>query len=315
MMRILVTGGSGFIGTELTKRLRAAGHWVRVLDPVAPRTEVDDYIDGRVEDPDSVRDAVAGIDAVYHLAAEHADDVRPISRYYTVNVDGTRELLSACTEAGVLRLVFTSTVALYGLQLDGATEDTPAAPFNDYGASKWQAEGVIDEWLAADAMNGAVIVRPTVVFGPGNRGNVYNLLAQVARGRTVVIGSGRNRKSMAFVGNVADFLVSCLDSEERKLVVNYADKPDLTTVDLVHLAARELDAGRVWRIPYPLGLALGYAFDLLAWISRRQFPVSSIRVRKYCASSVIEAGQVAALGFKPKHSLSDGLVETIRSEF
>lgn len=315
MATILVTGGSGFVGTRLVARLLDDGHTVRVLDPVAPADARVEHVAGRLEDADVLDRAMRDVTTVYHLAAEHADDVSPRSRYYTVNVDGTRAVLDACTRNGVKRVVFTSTVAVYGLQLDGADEDAPTVPFNDYGASKLQAEQVIAQWADDDHERRAVIVRPCVVIGPGNRGNVHNLFDQVRRRGPLVIGSGDNRKSMAYVDNVADFLAHCAGMDTRLAVFNYADKPDLTTRELVAFAAPVLGhTGPVRHLPYTLALALGYAFDVVAKVTGRRFAVSAVRVRKFCASSVVDAARAQASGFVPRRSLVDGVRAMLAAE-
>ena len=96
-----------------------------------------------------------------------------------------------------------------------------------------------------------------------------------------------------------------------------ADKPDLMTRELVTIANQEFgmaDATSL-RIPYPLGLAAGYAFDALAWATRRKFKVSSIRIRKFCADTTVAADRLAATGFKAPYTLEEALRRTIRSEF
>ena len=103
-------------------------------------------------------------------------------------------------------LVFTSSVAVYGFAAPDTDEKGPLHPFNDYGRTKMEAEEVYQEWLKGGTGRMLTIVRPTVVFGPRNRGNVYNLLRQMASGRFAMVGSGKNVKSMAFVENVASFL-------------------------------------------------------------------------------------------------------------
>lgn len=308
MATVLVTGGSGFLGTHLVERLLDDGYTVRVLDPVAPPDPRVEHFVGRLDDVDVLNRALRDVTTVFHLAAEHADDVSPRSRYYTVNVDGTRAVLDACTRNGVKRVVFTSTVAVYGMQLDGADEDAPTVPFNDYGASKLQAEQLVAQWTDDGLERHAVIVRPSVIIGPGNRGNVHNLFDQVRRRGPLVIGDGSNYKSMAYVDNVADFLVHCADTNARQAIFNYADKPDLSTRELVALAAPVLGhPGPVRHLPYALALVIGYAFDVVGKVTGRRFAVSAVRVRKFCASSVVDAARAHASGFAPRRGLVDGV--------
>ena len=226
-------------------------------------------------------------------------------------------ILCAAAEAlGIGRILFTSSAAVYGNTEAEADEDRPLRPFNEYGRSKFEAERVFSDWAERGRGRGLTIVRPTVVFGPGNRGNVHALLAQIARGRPIVIGGGHNRKSIAYVENVADFLVHVLDQDKGINVYNYADKPDLTMSELVALVAQELKgSARPLHIPYALALGLGGLCDLTARLTGRTFPVSAIRVRKYCANTQFAAGRVAGAGFRPQHSLEEALRRTIRHEF
>ncbi|MCS7091201.1 MAG: NAD(P)-dependent oxidoreductase [Verrucomicrobiota bacterium] len=317
--RVLLTGGNGFIGQRLAGVLQQAGWRVRVLDRRVPNQPDEDVRTADVQDAKAVCEAVRGVDAVVHLAAEHRDDVRPVQRYYNVNVQGTAHVLQAMEQHGCKRLVFTSTVAVYPLNVREPHEEFPPAPFNDYGRSKLEAERLIEAWVAADSERAAVIVRLCVVFGEGNRGNVYNLLRQIADGRFVMVGDGRNRKSMAYVGNVAAFLHWCLHLPPGLHRFNYADKPDLTTAQLVRLAQEKLGRDRHWtarlRLPYGLGLGLGYIADGLARLLGRPLPWSSIRVKKFCAETTVNTTRLEQSGFIRPFTLEEGLRRMIEHEF
>ena len=314
--RILITGGLGFIGCRLAEVLGREGWSVRILDC---RGEPGTAAHGDLTQPQQVLQAVVGADAVVHLAAEHRDDVRPVQRYYDVNVRGTANLLRAMEKAGCKRIVFTSTVAVYPLDVREPDEDYPPAPFNDYGRSKLEAERLIEAWAAGGSDRCAVIVRLCVVFGEGNRGNVYNLLRQIADGRFLMVGRGQNRKSMAYVGNVAAFLRWCLDLPPGLHRFNYADKPDLTTAELVALARRALGQERHWtarfRLPYSVGLGLGYLADGIARLLGRPLPWSSIRVRKFCAETTVNTTRLERTGFVRPFTLQEGLERMIRHDF
>ena len=318
-MRIVITGSSGFIGRVLGATLTRHGHQVVPVDRRLAPAEAELIVPIDIRETAAVRSAVRGAEAVFHLAAEHRDDVRPERLYDEVNVEGTRHVLQAATEAGVRWFLFTSTVAVYPLDVPCPTEEHPLAPFNAYGRSKAAAEALVRQWAAEDPSRCAVIVRPCVVFGEGNRGNVYNLLRQIHEGRFLMVGSGRNRKSMAYVGNVAAFLHWCLALPPGLHVFNYADKPDLTTAELVALARRWLGRDKGWqarvRLPYALALALGWAADAVAAFTGRSLPVSSIRVRKFCAETTVNTDRLERSGFVRPYSLIEALERTIRHEF
>jgi nucleoside-diphosphate-sugar epimerase len=252
-----------------------------------------------------------------NLSAEHRDDVRPLSLYDEVNVGGARNVCDLARAKGVYKIIFTSSVAVYGFAPLGTSESGAIAPFNDYGRTKWEAEQVYKQWQAEDPQNRTlVIVRPTVVFGERNRGNVFNLLKQIASGKFVMIGNGLNRKSMAYVENVVAFLEYSLDFKPGVHIYNYIDKPDFTMNSLVAHVNKLLGrpAEIKFRLPFSIGLLIGSCFDLVAKITGKKFPISAIRVKKFCANSVYESA-IESTGFIPPVPLMKAIEKTVRFEF
>jgi len=251
------------------------------------------------------------------LAAEHRDDVRPLSLYDEVNIDGARNICTVAREKGVQTIVFTSTVAVYGFALIGTDESGKIAPFNDYGRTKYEAEQVFKTWQAESPNERTlVIIRPTVVFGEQNRGNVYNLLRQIASGKFLMVGHGENRKSMAYVENVSAFIEYAIGFKPGVHIYNFIDKPDLTMNSLVVNVNRILGRPEKigFRIPFVIGFLIGKGFDLVAALTGKRFAISSIRVRKFCANSVYNTA-IDDTGFVPPVPLEMALERTIRYEF
>ena len=313
---IAVLGGSGFVGSRLIQELGPEGCYIidknhsPFFDDI---TRIKNICDGDLAD---------SIDretkTVVLLAAEHRDDVSPTSLYYDVNVEGTKNVLAAMDQLAIKHIIFTSSVAVYGLNKDNPDEKHPADPFNHYGTSKWQAEEVLRKWHEQDPENRSLtIVRPTVIFGERNRGNVYNLLKQIASGKFILIGRGTNKKSMAYVGNIAAFLYHWISVDKPGYrVYNYIDKPDLDMNGLVSLVKNKLGKGKSsFKIPYPLGMAGGYCFDFLAKISGKSLPVSSVRVKKFCATTQFDSELAHKSGFQPPFTLNEGLERTLQFEF
>jgi nucleoside-diphosphate-sugar epimerase len=236
---------------------------------------------GDVRNPADIEKALQEKDAVVLLAAEHRDDVSPTSLYYDVNVQGTKNVLEAMDKAGVKNIIFTSSVAVYGLNKQNPNEEHPADPFNHYGKSKWQAEEVLREWYNQNPQEKSLtIIRPTVIFGERNRGNVYNLLKQIASGKFLMVGKGTNYKSMAYVGNIAAFIKYHLQNTKPGYqVFNYIDKPDLNMNELVSQVEKSLNKHiPSTHFPYWLGMLGGYGFDILGKLTGKKFSVSSVRV-------------------------------------
>ena len=307
-MKIAITGGSGFIGTRLTALLTQAGHDCVNVD-LRGANPVD------ILDLPGLTNALKGCEAVYALAAEHRDDVTPLSRYYDVNVKGTQNICDACDANGIKRLVFTSSFAVYGLNANKPDEQSPPAPFNDYGQSKLEGEQVLQAWAKRTDGAQLTIVRPVVVFGEGNRGNVYTLVNQIASGKFMMVGSGRNKKSMAYVGNVAAFLQFILDDRKNGEIYNYADGPDFSMNDLMKVICEKLGFARPKTIPYAIGLGAGMTFDVIAKMTGRKFPISAVRVQKFCADTTSDACKAMRTGFQPPYSMEEGFARFIEADF
>lgn len=315
-MRIAVIGGSGFIGTRLIALLKDTHEMINVDKQQSGfYPEITHVVN--VLDKEKLILALRGQDAVVLLAAEHRDDVTPVSLYYDVNVQGMRNVLDAMEQNGIKRMVFTSSVAVYGLNKNNPDENHPADPYNHYGKSKWQAEGVLREWMTTHDDWMVNVLRPTVIFGERNRGNVYNLLNQIAHGRFLMVGKGDNVKSMAYVGNVIVLIQRLLEREQTGLdVFNYTDKPDMNMNQLVALVSRVLQKHiPSIHFPYWMGMCGGYCFDALAWVLRRKLAISSIRVKKFCATTRYDSTKVLNIGFQPPYTLEEGLRRTLVFEF
>ena len=313
---VSILGGSGFIGTRLAAILAGQGISVRIGDINPSHAFPQLWVESDVRRLQTLGEAVSGASAIVNLAAAHRDDIRPLSLYHEINVRGAEEVCNAARRAGIQKIVFTSSVAVYGFQPFPVDENGPFEPFNEYGRTKLQAEGVYRAWADEDPSRTLVIVRPSVVFGEGNRGNVHTLVKQIATGRFLMVGQGKNIKSMAYVGNLAAFLMHALTLGPGTLIFNYADGPDMDTHTLVGLIRSCLNQpGSVRRIPKSAALACGYLLDLVARLTGRTFPISAIRIRKFCESTQVRAERVAQSGFIPPFTLRDGLTRTIQFDF
>jgi GlcNAc-P-P-Und epimerase len=306
----LLIGGAGFVGSRLKTVLIDSV----ILDKAL--TSGEGYVD--ITKRDTLISTITESDSVILLAAEHRDDVTPVSKYYETNVQGTQNVLDEMDRVGCKRLIFTSSVAVYGLNKVNPNENFPVDPFNHYGKSKWQAEQVIKAWYDKDPKGKSVtIIRPTVIFGEKNRGNVYNLLRQIASGKFLMIGKGQNKKSMAYVGNVVALIKHRLElAEEGYNVFNYIDKPDLSMTSLLGVIEKSLEIKiPSVRIPVWLGHLSGFCFDLLAFITRKKLAISSVRVKKFVATTQFDATKVHSSGFKAPYTLEEGLDRTLNYEF
>ncbi len=317
MRKVCVVGASGFVGTRLIDITKSEFDLSNF-----DKCDSVDYSDitkvGDVRDISLLNEHFKGVDTIVLLAAEHRDDVSPTSLYYEVNVQGTKNVLQAMDKNGVKNIIFTSSVAIYGLNKNNPDENHPADPFNHYGKSKWQAEEVLREWYNNDSENRSLtIIRPTVIFGERNRGNVYNLLKQISSGKFLMVGKGRNKKSMAYVGNVVAFIKYQLENNKSGYhLYNYIDKADFSMNELVAQVEKSLDKKiPSTHLPYWIGMLGGIGFDILSFITRKKFSVSSVRVKKFCATTQFDARKVHSNGFIAPFKLEEGLDRTLKFEF
>lgn len=313
--KISIIGGAGFVGSSLSKIFYKKNIDFNVLDACVEK-ESESMLRIDVEDIDSMEN-LKGSDVIINLAAVHRDDIRPISRYDDINVQGARNVCEVARKYKINKLIFTSSVAIYGFAPPNTDESGEPNYFNDYGRTKYLAEQVYKKWQEEDPENRTlVIVRPTVIFGEGNRGNVYNLLKQINSRKFVMFGNGKNKKSMAYVENVAAFLEYSLTLESGLHIYNYIDKPDFDMNTLISMVRKILfkknNIGI--RLPAMLGMTIGYIADFISTVTGRSLPISSIRVKKFMSTTQFTSS-VNETDFLAPVSLEEGIARTLHYEF
>jgi len=309
LQKTLVTGVTGFVGRALIDRMLVDGHAVRAavrtLSSELPRL-LEPVATGEIgPDTDWTR-AVGGVDAVVHLAArvhmtgEDASTALPLFR--AVNAGGSEALARAARAAGVRRFVFISTTTVYGDRSHGRSfdESSPTAPATPYAQSKLEAERELAEILAGSPTE-LVILRPPLVYGPGAKGNFARLLGLVQRGVPLPLASVRNRRSLLFVGNLADAILCAIEhpaAAGRTYVVS--DGEAVSTPDLIARVAAALGRpSRLFSFPPALLRSAGTLLGRGDEISRLldDMAVDSSRIR-------------SELRWTPPFSLDEGLAQT-----
>ena len=313
--KITLIGGSGCGGTNLCKLLSFKKQDFEMFDLKMSKQFPEFCKIGDVRDIESMRNTITG-QVVVNLAAIHRDDVKDSREYYSTNVSGAENVALICSEKQIKKIVFTSTVAVYGFAEPGTDEGGPIKPFNEYGRSKFQAEEIFRDWQKKNS-NKLIIIRPTVIFGEGNRGNVYNLFNQIALRKFVMIGNGNNKKSIAYIKNIVSFLDLCITSEINYGLFNYIDTPDMTMNELVSQVRGKLFGSNSVgiRLPFVFGLLIGVLSDQFSKLSRKTLPVSSIRIKKFVSSSEFRSSKASLNNFQPPFSLAEGIDNTLNNEF
>lgn len=221
--KVIVFGGSGFIGTHLIRRLVADGIEVISVD-IKPQRETLPGVDYRVAD---VRDLSSfavdgGISRIYNFAAIHTTPGHPTHEYYETNTLGALSVTDFATRNGVKEIVFTSSISVYGPSEEMKTEQTPPAPESAYGYSKMIAERIHLQWLDASRDRILTIVRPAVVFGAGERGNFTRLAGLLKKGFFVYPGRKDTIKACIYVEDLLDAIEFARSTSERFVLFNAA---------------------------------------------------------------------------------------------
>jgi nucleoside-diphosphate-sugar epimerase len=317
-MRILVTGGTGFTGKALVRRLLDAGHSVVALDyKEGYKTDElrkwgAEVVIGSVTDPEVVRRATKGVEIVHHLAAAFRELNVPNQHYWDVNVGGTRNVLEAAHNAGVKKFIYCSTCGVHGnVKNPAAGEDAPIQPADYYQQTKYEAEPIVLDYVKKGLK--AAILRPAAIYGPGDPERFYLIFKRVAKGVFPMFGDGRTLYHPLYIDNLIDAFL--LAQEEDKGVGEaylIADEEYVTIEDLVRRVANAL--GVEVKIPhYPLWpvVVAGHICEKVCKPLRITPPIFPRRVDWYRQNRAFKIDKAKRdLGYQPKVGLDEGLRRT-----
>ena len=315
-MKISILGGSGFVGTNLSQLFSEKNMSFEIFDLKKSEFFPENSIVGNICSPVDL-EKISKPRILINLAAVHRDDVSPKSLYDEVNIYGSKNICDYAKKNEINHIIFTSSVAIYGFADPDTDENGEINYFNDYGRTKYLAEQEYIKWYQENPVERSLtIIRPTVIFGEGNRGNVYNLLKQIRSKKFVMFGNGKNEKSMAYIKNLVAFIDYSINFEQGIHIYNYIDKPDMSMNDLVLFVRKKLfNKNNIGlRLPRSLGLFIGLVADLFSKIININLPVSHIRVKKFLSTTKFSSS-INNTSFIAPHSLEDGLEKTIRYEF
>lgn len=309
---ILVTGGSGFVGSHLVEKLRAGGEAVRCLVratsstryfPGGVETAVADLATGRGIEP-----ALDGVDTVFHLAG--VTRALSTAAYYAANATATGKLVEAL-QGRSIRFVHVSSLSAVGPSLDGrpVDEDTIPHPMSSYGKSKLEGERIARA-LAPQAR----IVRPPVVYGPRDT-SVFQILKSVAQGRVLEIAGGERWFSAIYVEDLVEGLMATARAgmaAGRTYFMAY--RQPATWRELEATAAKIMGRKpRILRVPVGAAQSVGFLFEMWSRITRNPAMISREKVAEACCRFWIcdSARAASELGFEASTPLSTGLAKTL----
>ncbi|HEX3501689.1 MAG TPA: hopanoid-associated sugar epimerase [Stellaceae bacterium] len=316
----LVTGASGFVGSAVTRELIARGWRARVLvRPASDRRNVDDLpveiAEGALEDAASLRAALAGCSHLFHIAADYRLWVRDPEAMFRANVDGTQMLMEGALEAGLQRIVYTSSVATLGIRSDGAAADeTTPSSFADmvgpYKQSKFRAEEAVRRLVAERGLP-AVIVNPSTPVGPRDikPTPTGRIIVEAASGRMpAFVDTGLN---LVHVGDVA--IGHVLAAERGRIGERYIlGGEDLSLADILAAVAELAGRSKPWlRLPLAPLMPVAWLAEGLASITGKEPFVTRDGLRMARKKMYFSSAKAASeLGYAPR-PVRQGLAEAI----
>lgn len=314
----LVTGAGGAIGSTLIRRLQEQRYKVRALvRETAPDALMPDGIEVvrcDINDCQLVRQSVAGTDVIFHLAAKlHVNNPAPNLRgeYFQVNVEGTRCLASAARAVGVPRMIFFSTINVYGNSQPNELhdEETPLHPDSLYAETKAEGEKIVLSELPS------VVLRVAAVYGPRMKGNYPRLIQAIRRKWLPLIGDGRNRRTLVHVEDVCDAAIAAAEHESAPgQIFNVTDGQVHTMREIVSTIAAVLEQRPpMLRLPSrPARMAAGLLEDGLRIVGKKS-PINRAAIDKLMEDIAVSGEKIQRqLGFRPRYDLQSGWKATIK---
>lgn len=325
---IVIFGGTGFIGTHM------AQHWLRedlagsvvLVDLNPPRKEPyagllqDGLKTGRVE---YVRwdvrqpvpaDLLPKADTVFNFAAVHREPGHQPHEYFETNLYGAENVSAWAAESGCSRMVFTSSISPYGPSESVKDEQSLPVPETPYGSSKLAAEKIHLAWQAAVPGRKLLVLRPGVVFGPGEGGNVTRLVRSLVKGYFVYMGNRQTRKAGGYVKELCRVTQFGLEHQNRTCegvtLLNFSMNPLPALENFVEAIQKTAGLRRKpLSVPRSVLLGVSYPVDAVARTFGIRQPISPVRVRKLFRSTPIDPKALRDLGYQWQFTLEDAFLD------
>jgi len=316
-MKIFLTGAGGFIGRTLLKRLAQEGHITTSLlledesaDGIASITQI---VRGDITQPATLGGLIDDHDAVIHLAGAVGYG-QSWERCIAINVDGTRNVANEAVRAGAKRFIHMSSVSVYGRVPEVLlSEDAPLRKTGEpYGDTKIEAEHVLEEVGKDGALNWTIL-RPTVIYGPGDDKFLPKLIENLRSGSARVIGKGDGSVDLIHVNDVADFIERILlEPRAFEQTLNLADPDTCSWKELMGIVADELNVPPPTKhLPYPLALGIAGGMEIVSILTRRPPRLTRYAIRVVGRQYRYLATRAQELGFNSSVPVEDGIVGAI----
>ncbi len=244
-MLIAITGANGFLGSYLSNYLEKQNFNIRRIQ--RKKTTRNSFLIKEINENTDWSKALKDVEIVIHCAGKahiFNNSVATIKSIYSTNLSATKKLAKQASEIGVKKFIFISTVKVFGEKTNFDSKfslDSPLSPSDHYSKSKLEAEFVLKEITSKSSMS-LIIIRPPLIYGPGVKANFFKMINYVYLGIPLPFGNIKNKRSIIFLGNLADFIRACIKIKDlKKQIFIPTDKTPLSTPELILKIANSLN--------------------------------------------------------------------------
>ena len=308
----VLAGGAGYIGSFIVLRFLELDlfdqiYVIDIRDPETFESSVT-YLKGDVRKPITL-ELPAELDTenswVFNLAAVHREPGHTDHEYFDTNINGAKNINDFLEKSGIQNLYFTSSIAPYGRSREQRDESSPCYPETPYGMSKWQVEAIHEIWLRSSIKRRLIITRPTVIYGPGDPGNVLRMIQGIKKGTFFIPGNPAIVKGHGYIHGLIDSVLFTMGKQDALIIYNYAENPCIPLGEMVAVIKNILGIKRpVPRVP----------LWLLVWLARlitlvwKSSPIHPVRVKNVAFPTNIRATYLIENGFDFKYGFEKSLV-------
>ncbi len=322
----LITGATGLLGSHIAEQLRKQNEPVRALvrkgsDTAFLESIGVEKIYGDLSDREALKKACEGVQVVYHSAAK-VGDWGKWHEFQEVTIDGTENLLSAASDAGVQRFLHISSISVYGY-VDGKgvvlDETAPLGQnlyrWSYYSKAKIIAEEMVWDWHKQGKIK-ATVIRPSWLYGPRDRASIGRLINAIRNGQAKLLGDGSNKLSLSYGGNVADAAILAANKEEAVgEAYNSCSDGDITLKGYMDAIADALHCPHVTKqVPYSLAKNVGFMLEVIGKMTGRKTPPMVSRYAAWLMGRHIQFSneKIKKLGWSPAVDYKTGIAQTVK---
>lgn len=319
MKVVIIFGGAGYIGRNFLYRIIEDKLFdvIYVIDLIDLRgfeREVKEgkvvFYKGDVRNPVDLNLRNINIEQswILNLAAIHREPGHLYKEYFDTNIPGAMNINAFAEKSGIKNLLFTSSIAPYGKSLEQRSENSTLYPETAYGISKALAENIHKQWLITDRSRRLIIVRPSVIFGPKDPGNVYRMIRSIKKGTFILPNGGSIIKGYGYVYGLVDSFLFTMDKKEALITYNYAENPTVPLKEMVKIVKTELNYKKpVYSLPIPFLVFLSFFIQIAFKLVGKKSDLHPVRVQKAGFPTNIKPQYLIDNGFDFKYDFKNAL--------